>query len=295
MSGSALKTREDRPGLGVAICLFVFLCFAAIDTCAKWLLEAGLPVGEVVFVRYLGHLILVVGLFGPSQGAALWRMRRPALTVLRGTMLICATAANFFALQYLPLTVTTSIFYISPLIVTVLAAVFLSEAIGPRRIAAICVGFAGVLVITRPWGADFHWAMLVSLIPPIGASIYNVLTRKLAGVEAPDTMQFWAAFLPVIFIAPFAFGDWRWPEAPLDWAAFLLIGFFGWLGHQLFTLAHRYADASTLAPVTYVHIVYMAAVSWLVFHHPPEIWTIAGAAIIIVSGLYVWMRERRAR
>ncbi|MEL7465737.1 MAG: DMT family transporter [Pseudomonadota bacterium] len=291
----ALKAREDRPGLAVGICLLVFLCFAGIDTSAKWLLEAGHPVGQVVFVRYLAALIIIVAVFAPSQGSRLWRMRRPTLTLVRGAMLVFATAANFFALQYLPLTVTTSIFYISPLVVTVLAALFLQEAIGPRRIAAIAIGFLGVLIITRPWGADFHWAMLVSLIPPIAASVYNVLTRKLAGVEAPDTMQFWAAILPVIFIAPFAFTGWKWPAMGWDLFFFSAIGFFGWLGHQLFVLAHRYADASTLAPVTYIHIIYMAAASWLIFHHPPEVWTIAGAAVIVVSGVYVWMRERAAK
>lgn len=249
---------------------------------------------QVVFVRYLGHLLIVLAAFGPSQGLSLVRMRRPAATLLRGAMLACATFSNFFALQYLPLTVTTSIFYISPLVVTVLAALFLGEAIGPRRVFAIVIGFLGVLVITRPWGADFHWAMLVALIPPFAASVYNVLTRKLAGVEAPDTMQFWAALIPLIFLAPLAIPVWTWPEEPVAWALFFLIGFFGWLGHQLFVLAHRYADASTLAPVTYVHIVYMAAASWAIFHHPPEVWTIAGAAIIVVSGVYVWMRERRA-
>ncbi|MEM7544086.1 MAG: DMT family transporter [Pseudomonadota bacterium] len=287
-----LKQREDRPGFAVGLVLIVYICFAGIDVSAKWLVEAGLPVGEVVFIRYLGHLIMVVGLFAPSQGANLWRMKRPSLTLLRGTMLLCATAANFTALQYLSLTVTTSIFFASPLIVTALAALFLGETVGPRRWAAIAVGLVGVLIITRPWGESFQWAMLISCIPPIAASIYILITRRLAGEEAPDTMQFWAAFIPVVAIAPFAFAGWQWPSDPWAWVAFCAIGFFGWLGHQLFTLAHRYADASTLAPLTYIHIVYMTAASWLIFHQPPVLWTIIGACVIIFSGLYVWMRER---
>ncbi|MEM7522606.1 MAG: DMT family transporter [Pseudomonadota bacterium] len=291
---ASVRGREDRPGLAVGLCLFVFICFTGIDTSAKWLMESGLPVGEVVFIRYLGHLFFVVALFAPSQGANLWRMKKPRLTLLRGTMLLLATASNFTALQYLPLTVTTSIFFASPLIITALAAIFLAEKVGPRRWAAICVGFAGVLIITRPWGASFHWAMLISCIPPIAASIYTLITRRLAGEEAPDTMQFWAALIPVIALAPFAFLDWTWPSDGWGWVFFFCIGFFGWLGHQLFTVAHRFADASVLAPLTYIHIVYITASSWLIFHQPPAFWTIIGAGVIIASGLYVWLRERKA-
>lgn len=290
---TGLRGREDRPGFAVGLTVLVFICFTGIDTSAKWLMESGLPTGEVVFIRYFGHLVFVIALFAPSQGAALWRMKAPKLTLIRGTMLLCATAANFTALQFLPLTVTTSIFFASPLIVTALAALFLGEHVGPRRWAAIGVGFLGVLIITRPWGASFHWAMLISCIPPFAASVYTLITRRLAGVEAPDTMQFWAAAIPVVALAPFAFLDWAWPSDPWGWVFFFAIGFFGWLGHQLFTLAHRYADASALAPLTYQHIIYISTSSWLIFHQPPAFWTLVGAGVIIASGLFIWLRERQ--
>lgn len=287
-----ILAREDRPARAVTLCLVVYICFTGIDVSAKWLIEAGLPVFEVVFVRYFGHLAVVVGVFAPREGAALWRMKAPRLTLLRGAMLATATCANFIALQFLPLTVTTSIFFASPLIITALAALFLKEKVGPRRWAAIGVGLLGVLIITQPFGAGFQWAMLISCIPPFAASIYTLITRRLAGVESPDTLQFWAALIPVAVLAPLALSDWRWPDEPVSWLAFLGIGFFGWLGHQLYTLAHRFADASVLAPITYVHIVYMTAASWLIFHQPPMFWTVVGASVIIVSGLYVWIRER---
>ncbi len=288
-----IRDREDKPRLAVIIILLVYLCFACIDISAKWMVQAGIPVGEVVFVRYVGHLVLVVALFLPSQGSALWRMNRPSLTLVRGFMLLCGTASNFIALQYLPLTVTTSIFFVSPLLVTALSALVLRESVGPRRWAAIVLGLVGVLVITRPWGAEFHWAMLVSCIPPTVTSVYTLITRQLAGEESPDTMQFWAALVPLIAVAPFALTNWEWPTDPITWAFFVSIGFFGWLGHQLFTLAHRYAGASVLAPLTYVHIVYMSTASWLIFHQPPVIWTLIGTLIIVGSGLFIWLRERQ--
>ncbi|QIE54347.1 DMT family transporter [Pikeienuella piscinae] len=288
-----IRAREDRPSFAIAIILSAYLCFTGIDTAAKWLVESGLPVVEVVFIRYLGHLLMVVALFAPTEGRALFRMRAPGLVLIRGVMLLCATFANFTALQYLPLTVTNSIFFISPLVITALAALFLGEMVGPRRWAAIVIGLFGVLVVTRPWGAAFHPAMFVALVPPTASAIYTLATRRLAGTESPDTMQFYAAVIPVLALIPFAFDDWRWPSEGWGWFAFMMIGFFGWLGHQLFTLAHRYAGASVLAPLNYTQIVVMSLSSWLVFHQPPDRMTILGAAIIVASGIYVWLRERR--
>ncbi len=288
-----IREREDRPGLAVGLALSTYVAFTCIDTSAKWLIEEAMPVAVIVFVRYFGHLLMVCLVAARSEGWGLLRMRKPGLTLIRGSMLVAATFANFTALQYLPMTVTTSIFFISPLIITAMAALFLKERVGPRRWAAVVVGLLGVLVITRPWGAAFHWAMLVSLIPPTASAVYTLITRRLAGVEGPDTMQFYAALIPVVILAPFAIADWTWPEGGWSWAAFLLIGVFGWLGHQIFTLAHRFAGAATLAPLTYTHIVWISLSSWLIFAQPPDFWTVVGAGIIIASGLYVWLRERR--
>lgn len=292
-AGPTIRAREDRAPLAIALILATYLCFTGIDTAAKWLVEAGLPVVQVVFVRYLGHFVMVVALFAPTQGRGLLRMRAPGLVLIRGAMLLCATFANFTALQYLPLTVTNSIFFISPLLITALAALFLGEMVGPRRWAAIAIGLCGVLVVTRPWGAAFHPAMFIALIPPTASAVYTLVTRRLAGAENPDTMQFYAALIPVCALLFFAFDDWRWPEDGWSWFAFMMIGFFGWLGHQLFTLAHRYAGASVLAPMNYTQIVAMSLSSWLIFHQPPDRLTMLGAAIIVGSGLYVWLRERR--
>ncbi len=287
-----IREREDRPGLGLLIMLSTFAVFTGIDTSAKWMIEAGLPVFQVVFIRYLGHLTMVVALFLPVEGRALFRAKMPRLVLIRGVMLATATGANFFVLQYIPLTVNNAIFFISPLIITALAALFLGEKVGPRRWAAVAIGLAAVLIITRPWGASFHWAMFVSLVPPTASAVYTLITRRLAGIESPDTMQFYAALIPVCVAAPLALLDWRWPTDPWTWVAFGAIGFFGWAGHQLFTVAHRFADASTLAPLTYTHICWISLSSWLIFHQPPDLWTICGAAVIILSGLYVWLRER---
>lgn len=287
-----LKAKEERPGLAILLILATYLLFTGIDTSAKWLTAAGMAVPTVVFIRYAVHFVLVLGAALLHGETRVWRMNHPWLTLFRASMLGGSTLLNFTALQYLPLTLIVSIYFTVPLVATALAALFLGEQVGVRRWSAIGVGLIGVLVITQPWGERFHWAMLLCLIVVATTAVYILLTRRLAGEETADTMQFWAAALPVVLLAPFAAMQWSLPSTPVDWFFLGLIGVVGWAGHQCWAMAYRYAETSALAPFQYVHIVYMALASWLIFHEPPTLETMLGGAIVIASGLYVWLRER---
>jgi drug/metabolite transporter (DMT)-like permease len=114
-----------------------------------------------------------------------------------------------------------------------------------------------------------------------------------AGREATSTQQFYAALVPMLGMAPFAFVAWSWPQDAASWVAFALVGVFGWLGHQVLTIAHRYAPATTIAPFGYVQIIFMALSGWIVFADVPDAWVLLGAAMVVSSGLYVWLRERQ--
>jgi len=284
---------EDRRLAAILLMLLAFLAFTGIDTSAKWLVQAGLPPTEVVFVRFLTHLVIATALILPREGLRLFRTEAPGLEILRGLFLVGSTFFNFFALKYLPLTVTVSIFFAAPLAICALSVPLLGEKVGIRRWSAIAVGFLGVLIVTRPWGASFHWAMLLSLAALCCASMYFVLTRKLAGIDRAGTQQFFASLIAVLAASPVILLDWEWPAAPVDWAAFALLGVFGWAGHQLATIAHRLAPASALAPFVYVQMVYMTLSSWLIFHVTPDAWVLTGAAVVMAAGLYVWLRERQ--
>ena len=287
-----LKGKEDHGNLAVLLTCITFLFFTGIDTSAKWLITAGMAVPVIVFFRYSGHLVFTVLSSVLQKDWTVWRMQRPGLTLLRGMLLVASTSLNFISLQYLPLTVTVSIFFTMPLMTTAIAAIFLKEQVGVRRWSAIAVGFCGVLIITQPWSATFHWAMLVSLFVTFMATVYNILTRVLAGQESAGTMQFYAAALPCVLLAPWAFSQWTWPEGTLNWAVCLAISFLGFAGHQIWVLALRLGEASALAPFGYVQIIYMTAASWLIFNQPPEVWTMVGACVVVASGMYVWVREQ---
>jgi drug/metabolite transporter (DMT)-like permease len=289
----AISPVEERRLLGIALVLAGFFCFSVIDTCAKWLSLAGLPTGEVVFVRYAGQFVLVLALFAPSAGAGLVRTRRLGTELVRALCLLASTAANFYAITILPLTVTASISFTMPLIICAISIPLLGEKVGWRRWLAILVGFAGVMIIVRPGSEAFHPVVLISLAGVTAVAVYFLLTRRLAGIDASTTQQFYAAGVSTLAIAPFAINGWVWPADGPTWAAFGMIGVAALVGHQLITVAHRYAPASVLAPFNYALILFLGASSWLIFGEPPDIYVFIGAPIVIGSGLYIWVRERQ--
>lgn len=269
------------------------LCFTGIDTSAKWLIVAGLPALQVVFARYAGHFAISLAVFVLAEGPGAFRSRRPVLQLLRSLFLLGSTVLNFTALTYLPITLTTTIMFAGPIVVSLLSIPVLGERIGIRRMAAVLTGFLGVVVAVQPWGVGFHPAIFLSLGALTSASFYFVLTRLIAGIETNATSQLWSSGVATFAIAPFALSGWVWPETPLGYAVMFGIGAFGVLGHSLATVAHSYAEASLLAPVIYVQLIFATAAGMVVFATPPTVWTLAGAAIIIASGIYIWQRERR--
>ncbi|TNF22834.1 MAG: DMT family transporter [Rhodobacteraceae bacterium] len=292
---STPQPREDRTSSGVMLMALAVTFFTCIDTSAKWLILAGMPALQVVFARYVGHLVVALVLYLPQEGFTALRSNSPGKQFLRSAFLLGSTSLNFTALQYLPITVTTTIMFAGPVVVTLLAIPLLGEKVGLRRIIAVCVGFTGVIVVMQPWGAEFHPAMLLSLGALVSASLYFVMTRMLAGVESNSTQQLWSAGLAAGAILPFVLKDWHWPADPGTWAVFCIIGGFGAAGHICATIAHRWADASILAPVIYIQIFLAALAGILVFSTWPTVWTLGGGLIIIASGLYIWQRERRVR
>jgi len=284
--------REDRRLLAIGLICLALLGFSALDTSAKWLVLHGIPTTEVVFVRYLVHLLLVVAVAVPS-GERFVRSRGLGPVVLRGLFLLGSTVLNFFALGFLPLTMTSAIMFTSPLWVCMLSIPLLGESVGRHRWAAIAVGFAGILVAMQPWSGALHWAVALSFGATLCGSLYSIFTRRLAGRHSTATQQFYAGLVATVGMAPFALSDWAWPGDPVSWAAFAALGCFGWAGHQVLIIAHRFAPASALAPFTYTQIVWMAASSWLIFAQPPDGWMLVGVGIVVASGLYIWLRESR--
>ena len=284
--------REERTAMGLAAMAGAVVFFTLIDTSAKWLVIAGLPALQVVFARYAMHFVMSVVLFLPRGGLDALRSNAWKKQLLRSAFLLGSTSLNFTALKYLPITVTTTIMFAGPIVVTLLAIPMLGERVGLHRIVAVCVGFFGVVFVMQPWGVGFHPAMFLNLAALVSASLYFLMTRMLAGIESNATSQLWSSGLATLAIMPFAFSNWVWPPSGVDLMVFLMIGLFGGTGHILATWAHRLADASLLAPVIYIQIILAAIAGVVVFDTWPTLWTLGGGMIIIAAGIYIWHRER---
>ena len=278
--------------VGIGLVSGAYLLFSALDGSAKWLVGS-LPVIVVVWLRFVIHVVVAGAVFFPLRGFDLFRTRHLRWHALRGAMVIAMTFLNFWALQYLQLTVTASIFFSVPLIIALVSATAFGEKLETGRWVAIVAGFAGVLTIVHPGSADFHPAMLLSVVNAILYAFFMMMTRRLAAYDSPETIQYLPAIGAAVGLAPFALAAWEAPSGWLEWTVACLLGVLGGIGHYLLALAHRYAPSSVIAPFLYQQVVYMALFGYLVFGDVPGPGVWIGAPIVIASGLYLFAQERR--
>lgn len=294
MANTQIKPREDRLPLAALIVLAAYLCFAVLDVSAKFLSKQ-IPMPEVVFVRYLGHFVAIIAIFGPLMRGSLVTTRSPRLEFARGVVLLVTTLLSFSALRYLSLTAYAAMMLTTPLMITGLSVPLLGEQVGWRRWAAIGVGFVGAMIVVRPGGDTLQWAALLALCGAFGGAIYSIIARKLAGVDAAATQMFYTSVIASVGSLPFALVDWQWPSTPVGWIAFFGVGPAGWAGHHLMTVAYRFAPASALTPFMYIQIVYMMIAGLLIYGDWPAVPVLIGAGFIVGSGLFVWYREAKLK
>ena len=278
--------------IGIALMCGAVALFAVLDTTAKYL-NTQMDTLEVAWARYTSAFVLTLIVSNPLTHTSLLRTKSPKLQIVRSVLLVTSTVLNFLALRWLQLDEALSIIFTFPFIVAIASGPLLGEWIGWRRWCAIGFGFGGVLLIARPGFGGMHPAALISLAATICYGFYAVITRIVSRVDSNKTSLFYAncigalAMLPVI---PFVW------QAPANWLIALLmiaIGVLGSLGHFCLIAGHRLAPASVLSPFVYTQLIWVVILGYLVFDHVPTGWTMAGAAMVIASGLYLLYRERR--
>jgi drug/metabolite transporter (DMT)-like permease len=248
---------------------------------------------EIVWARYAGHFAYMVVAFLPHRGLSLFATARPGIQVLRSALLLCATGIYFTALHYTDLATAAIIGFVSPFIITALAGVMLGEPVGPRRWAAVVVGFLGALFILRPGLGVVPLASFLLLVSAACNALYQILTRGLAARDSAETSNTYIAVVGFILSSLAVPFFWQTPRSLVDFALFVSLGLFGGFGHYFIVKALEWGPAAVIAPLNYGQLIGTAIIAYLVFGDFPDLWTWVGAIVIVASGLYIFYRERR--
>lgn len=272
----------------LAICAGVAL-LVVNDAGAKLLTDRYPPI-QILFLRNLIAVPIIVGIIAAFAGRAAMRTHQPGLHALRGILMVAAVWLNFTGLIYLPLAEATALIFSAPLFITALSVPLLRERVGWRRWSAVLLGFIGVLVIVRPGGATFQMASLLPVTAALIYAVFMISARWIGRGESFWTMMLFTMLFPLLYAAPIALVVWT-PILPGDLWLFLAIAVSGSLGLALIGQAFRLAPAAIVAPFDYTALIWAAALGWMLWGDKPVIWTIIGAIIIVISGVFIMLRE----
>lgn len=281
-----------RPMVGIAFILLAVACFAALDTTVKYL-SASVSVLLAVWFRYMFQAVVMSGVILPTRGWRSLHTQHPWLHALRGVLLLLVSSLAFMSLVYMPLGEFTAIIMLTPLVVMLVAAVFLKEQVTGLRWLMVAGGFGGALLVIQPTGEAIGWAVLLPLSMVVFYAWFQILTSRMARTEDTMTMHFytgWAGALLMTLVLP-----WIWQNIP-NWQTFFwlcMAGVFGTVGHLMLILAFKRAPAATLAPLLYAQVGLAVLAGWLVFDHVPGTLELWGIALIVVCGATgVWLSSR---
>ncbi len=292
MAEIAAPSRTSRPLLGVLYMCIACALFPIMNGIVK-LLAATYEPQQIVWFRIVSHLVLVAAVFMPRMGLGLLRTRRIGTQFISSVMMLLSTLFFFSAVKSIPVAEAISVTFVAPLAVVLLAWPLLGERITWFRMAAVVVGFSGVLIVIRPGSAVFHWASLLLLCSAMCYAIYQILIRRLAGIDAPATSIFYSVLLGAIIMSIWLPFVWKMPANWTDWALLCSLGVFGALGHYCVAKAMTYASANFLAPFNYTQMIGSVIVGYFMFAEVPDFYTWLGTAVVIGAGLMVGWQGRR--
>jgi drug/metabolite transporter (DMT)-like permease len=289
----AAPARADRPFRGIALILVSTVFLGISDVTSKYL-SATLPSIEIAWIRFLVFALIMVPAMLPGSPLYALRSERRGLQLLRGVTLLASSLIFISGLRLLPIAEASATSFVAPLFVTALSIVFLGESVGLRRWLATAVGLIGVLIILRPGSSAFHPAVFFPIVSALAWACTLIMTRMISGRERAVTTMAYSSIVGVCILSALVPSVWVAPSWH-DIAFGILIGLASTAGQWIVVLAFRYADASVLAPFSYTQLLWVSILGFVIFGELPDLWTVTGAAFIVVSGLYTAHRERIRR
>lgn len=284
---------NDRPLTGIAYFCLAIVLTATVDAISKYLTREIHPL--LIVWGYFTAIAFFVLLYAAARrlpARAICGTERAPLQILRAALLVMTIGTLFAGLKFIPLADATAITFSSPLIVAALSGTLLGERVGIHRWAAVLVGMSGVLIVIRPGGDVVRWAVLLPLVSAFGFATFQMTTRRLASTERTFVTLFYTSM--GCFVISSVMIVFVWTALDLRQAAYLLgIGALGAGAHLCFIRSFEVAEASFLAPFNYTKLIWVTGWGYLLFGELPAPHVILGSVIIVASGIYVLMRERR--
>ena len=268
---------------GIGFVILSVACFAVLDTVAKNI-SASMSLMLALWFRYFIQALLSTVFFLPKRGMALFKTAHPRFQIARGMLLFVSSMCAFYGLKYLPVGEFTAIVSVTPLVVTLVAAMSLAEEVRKLRWALVLIAFAGTMVIVRPGSQHFDWVLIFPLVLIVTNSGFQLLTRKMTSTEDPVTMNVltgWVGTIMGALALPFV---WELPTDWHIWLQLLIMGSFATVGHYLLIIAFSKAPATVLTPYFYIQIGFAMLGGWLMFDHVPDHWTLIGIGIVALCG-----------
>lgn len=288
--GATPPARRDAPFRGIGLVLLASIFLTSSDMASKLLTREILPL-QVTWLRYGTFTAIMLAIVWRRGGLERLATQRPMLQFLRGMGVLASSVLFVTALKYMPLADATATGFVAPLFVTALSIPILRETIGWRRWTATLIGFVGVLIVVRPGGAGFQIASLLAVASALAWAFAMIMTRMMSRTESPLTTLTYSAILGfglTSLAVPFL---WT-PVTPAILLTGMFVGAASTVGHWLIVLAYRHADASLLAPFSYIQLLWASLFGLVIFAVLPDFWTLVGAVVIAGSGLYTAHRER---
>lgn len=283
--------RPGNNGAGILFMLLAIFCFTLMDANVKGMVDR-YPAPMLVWIRFLGQLLLVLVLLRHRFFTHL-RTRFLLVHVARSVTQIGATALFFTSLAYIGLAEATALIDVNPVLITLGAAVFLGEKLGPRRLFGVLAALAGAMIVIRPGAGVFSMAALLPLTGAISYAANALITRWIGPKESAWTSMVFTSVICTA-MASLALPFFWVPIAGADLPRFALIGLLGTVAQLCIIRAFTLAEAASVAPFAYVGILFATGWGILLFDTYPDRWTVIGALVIVAAGLYVWHRETRA-
>jgi hypothetical protein len=285
-------TPKEDPVRAIALSVGATVLFAASDTLAKYL-SGQMPIIEFIWIRYVLFLFFALTLVGGARRETL-RPNNPWMQVVRGICVILSSVLFVYGVRAMTMAQATTISFLSPMLVTILSIPMLGEVVGLRRWAAVGAGMAGMLIVVRPGMGGFQPAALFGVASSFAWALALIVTRKISASDAAQTTVTWSAAIGVAVLSAMLPFEAVWPTWP-QLGLCIVLGVLASAGQWMVILAHRTAPASLLAPFFYGQLLWVTVLGFLVFGNLPDAWTLAGATVIIASGLYTAHRERTRR